>query len=37
MGLNGMPSRRHQFAVKRIARDVSQKWIGADTSAATDL
>ena len=26
-----------KFAVKRIARDVSQQWIGADISVATDL
>lgn len=37
MGLNGMPSHRHPFAEKRIARNVSQQGIGADLSAAMDL
>jgi hypothetical protein len=37
MGLNGMLCCRHPFAVKRIARDVSHKWIGADSSAAMVL
>lgn len=32
-----MASHRHQFAVLRIASNVSQQWIGADYSAATDL
>jgi hypothetical protein len=35
--LNGMTYHRHQFAVMRIARNVSQQGIGVDHSTATDL
>ena len=36
-GLNGMPCRRHRFAVNADARNVSQPGIGAETSVATGL